>query len=267
MGYERFSMIVFALLVLFLPEAHEAPKKIASLIERHKPLQAMLRWARKRMGLIIGVIAGIILAITTGSARDLDGRLGDVLVRAYFFFFLVEAAVLITAAVVVLARYRFAKAPPVGLVPAVRSGLLVAALMVFSGIAPYLGLHTLNTFAMYSNVRTEGGSTNHLVVPAGLQMFSYQSDLVDIIETDIASLRGVVEMDMLLPYQQLRAEITREIKKGRQGIHVVFLRHGETISTTHAEDHPQLGDPLNAVAYKFLNFRAVEKSGRRACTY
>jgi hypothetical protein len=116
-------------------------------------------------------------------------------------------------------------------------------------------------------VRTEGGSTNHLVVPAGLQMFSYQSDLVDIIETDIASLRGVVEMDMLLPYQQLRAEITREIKKGRQGIHVVFLRHGETISTTHAEDHPQLGDPLNAVAYKFLNFRAVEKSGRRACTY
>jgi hypothetical protein len=269
MGYSRFSMISFALLILFLPELDAPMKKLGSLLERNTPLQAMLSWSQKRKWLIIGVIAvlGIILANTTGDARSLAGRLGDVLVRGSFFFFLAESAVLIAAAVGVLLRYRFAEAPPFGFVPAVRPGLLVAALMVFSGIAPYLGLHTLNTFAMYSNVRTEGGSSNHFVVPAGFQIFSYQRDLVDIVETNIASLQRVVKTDMLLPYQQLRVEIAKEIKKGRKGIQVVFLRHGETISTTHAEDHPQLGEPLNAVAYKFLNFRAIEKSGGRACTY
>jgi hypothetical protein len=269
MGYSRFSMISFALLVLFLPELDATAKKIALLLERNAELQAILSWLQKRRWLIIGLIvaAGIILANTTGDARSLAGRLGDVFVHGTFFFFLAESAVLIAAALAVFIRYRFAEAPSFGFVPAVRSGLLVAALMIFSGIAPYLGLHTLNTFAMYSNVRTEGGSSNHFVVPAGFQIFSYQRDLVDIVETNIASLQRVVKTDMLLPYQQLRVEITKEIKKGRKGIQVVFLRHGETISTTHAEGHPQLGEPLNAVSYKFLNFRAIEKSGGRACTY
>jgi hypothetical protein len=269
MGYARFSMISFALLVLFLPESSASIKKLAVLFERNAPAQAMLSWSRKYKWLIVGLIvsAGIVLANTAGDARSLAGRLGDVFVQGSLFFFLAQSAVLIAATVSVFIRYRFAKAPALGFVPAARPGLLVAALMVFSGIAPYLGLHTLNTFAMYSNVRTEGGSSNHFVVPAGLQIFSYQRDLVDIVETNIASLRGVVRRDMLLPYQQLRVEIAKEIKKGRKGIHVVFLRHGETISTTHAEDHPQLGEPLNAVAYKFLNFRAIEKSGGRVCTY
>jgi hypothetical protein len=269
MGYARFSMISFALLVLFLPEIDATTKKILTLLERNASLQAMLSWARKRRWFIIGVMAalGIILANTTGDARDLVRQLGSAFVRGSFFFFLAQSAVLIAAAVTVLIRYRFAKASPLGFVPAVRLGLLVTALMIFSGIAPYLGLHTLNTFAMYSNVRTEGGSSNHFVVPAGLQIFSYQRDLVDIVETNITSLQRVVTMDMLLPYQQLRVEITKEMKKGRQGIHVVFLRDGETISTTHAEDHPQLGEPVNAAAYKFGNFRAIEKSGGRACTY
>ena len=104
-------------------------------------------------------------------------------------------------------------------------------------------------------------------MPAGFQIFSYQRDLVDIVETNIASLQRVVKTDMLLPYQQLRVEIAKEIKKGRKGIQVVFLSDGEMISVTHAEDHPQLGEPVNMVAYKFLNFRAIEKSGGRACTY
>jgi hypothetical protein len=269
MGYSRFSMISFALLILFLPELDATTKKMALLLERNEPLRAMRSWAQKRKWLLIGVIAaaGIILANTTGDARALAGRLGDLFARGTFLFFLAQSAVLIAAAVSLLIRYRFAEAPPFGFVPAVRPGLLVAALMVFSGIAPYLGLHTLNTFAMYSNVRTEGGSTNHFVVPPGLQIFSYQRDLVDIVETNIASLQRVVRMDMLLPYQQLRVEITKEIKKGRKGIQVVFLRHGETISTSHAEEHPQLGESVNAVAYKFLNFRAIEKSGGRACSY
>jgi hypothetical protein len=229
----------------------------------------MLSWSRKYKWLIVGLIvsAGIVLANTAGDARSLAGRLGDVFVQGSFFFFLAQSAVLIAAAMSVLIRYRFAEAPPFGFVPAVRPGLLVAALMVFSGIAPYLGPHTLNTFAMYSNVRTEGGSSNHIVMPPGLQIFSYQRDLVDIVETNIASLQRVVKTDMLLPYQQLRVEIAKEIRKGRKGIQVVFLRQGVTISTTHAEDHPQMGEPLNAVSYKFLNFRAIEKSGGRACTY
>jgi hypothetical protein len=269
MGYGRFSMIVYALLVLFLPELQSTVQKATLLLERNAPLQTILSVLRERKWWLLAVFValGVILPNTTGAARSLVGQLGDVFVRMSFFFFLAQSAVLIVATLGVLRHHRFAKTASMEFLPAVRSGLLVTALMVLSGISPYLGLQTLNTFAMYSNVRTEGGSSNHFVVPAGLQVFSYQRDLVDITETNIASLREVVQKDMLLPYQQLRVEITKEMKKGRKGIRVVFIRDGETIGTGNVEGHPQLGKPLNAVSYKFLNFRAIEKSGGRACTY
>jgi hypothetical protein len=43
-------------------------------------------------------------------------------------------------------------------------------LLVFlNGLCPYVGAKTETAFAMYSNLRTEGGSTNHLLVPPGDQ--------------------------------------------------------------------------------------------------
>jgi hypothetical protein len=51
---------------------------------------------------------------------------------------------------------------------------LTLILVVFNGLNPYLGLKTEGTFSMFSNLRTELNSTNHLFIPISLQIFDYQ---------------------------------------------------------------------------------------------
>ena len=51
--------------------------------------------------------------------------------------------------------------------------------LFFHGFQNYLGLSTAGTFAMFSNLRTEGGSSNHLLLKNNpLEFFDYQKDLV-----------------------------------------------------------------------------------------
>ena len=52
--------------------------------------------------------------------------------------------------------------------------MLLPVLVVLNGSSPYLGLKTETSFAMFSNLRTIGGLSNHLLVGAGVQVFDYQ---------------------------------------------------------------------------------------------
>ena len=52
-------------------------------------------------------------------------------------------------------------------------------LLLFQGSQNYLGLSTAGTFSMFSNLRTEGGSSNHLILKNNpLEVFDFQRDLV-----------------------------------------------------------------------------------------
>jgi len=53
------------------------------------------------------------------------------------------------------------------------------ALLLFQGSQNYLGLSTAGTFSMFSNLRTEGGSSNHLILKNNpFEIFNFQKDLV-----------------------------------------------------------------------------------------
>tara|TARA_B100000686_G_scaffold301492_1_gene336833 strand:+ start:249 stop:1682 length:1434 start_codon:yes stop_codon:yes gene_type:complete len=53
------------------------------------------------------------------------------------------------------------------------------ALLLFQGSQNYLGLSTAGTFSMFSNLRTEGGSSNHLILKHNpIEIFDFQKDLV-----------------------------------------------------------------------------------------
>lgn len=61
---------------------------------------------------------------------------------------------------------------------------LVGVVLVLAFAAlPYVGLRTGGTFNMFSNVRTEMGVENHLLLP-DFSIFGYQDDVVEILETD-----------------------------------------------------------------------------------
>jgi hypothetical protein len=55
---------------------------------------------------------------------------------------------------------------------------VIPAIALANGATPYMGLKTVANYSMFSNLRTEGGATNHLIVPArGFALASYQDDL------------------------------------------------------------------------------------------
>jgi hypothetical protein len=56
-------------------------------------------------------------------------------------------------------------------------------LLLFQGSQNYLGLSTAGTFSMFSNLKTEGGSSNHILLKNNpIEVFSFQKDLVYINE-------------------------------------------------------------------------------------
>lgn len=57
------------------------------------------------------------------------------------------------------------------------------------GICPYLGIRNYPALAMFSNLRTEGNSPNHLVLPS-LNILNFQKDTVTIYSTNLRSLKN-----------------------------------------------------------------------------
>eukprot|EP00747_Dinoflagellata_sp_TGD_P102936 gnl/TRDRNA2_/TRDRNA2_168801_c0_seq1.p1 gnl/TRDRNA2_/TRDRNA2_168801_c0~~gnl/TRDRNA2_/TRDRNA2_168801_c0_seq1.p1 ORF type:complete len:478 (+),score=28.88 gnl/TRDRNA2_/TRDRNA2_168801_c0_seq1:121-1554(+) len=61
---------------------------------------------------------------------------------------------------------------------------LTIACGVLLGASPYLGLRTHATWSMFSNLRLEGSQSNHLIIPAWTQPFSFLRDVVVVLESD-----------------------------------------------------------------------------------
>lgn len=56
---------------------------------------------------------------------------------------------------------------------------------ILFAFSPYFGLRTTGTLTMFSNLRTEGPVSNHLLLRSNpLKLFKYQEDLVEVLEVD-----------------------------------------------------------------------------------
>ncbi|MGD9528170.1 HTTM domain-containing protein [Pseudonocardia sp.] len=62
--------------------------------------------------------------------------------------------------------------------------ILGIGLVAFTAAMPYVGLKTRAAFTMFSNVRTEPGHWNHLLIPESVRVFDWQDGEVHFISTD-----------------------------------------------------------------------------------
>jgi hypothetical protein len=71
--------------------------------------------------------------------------------------------------------------------------VLIVLTLALNAANPYLGLKTGWSLAMYSNLRTEPGQWNHLVVPEEARVFGWQDDLIAINDAhpDVARSLGL----------------------------------------------------------------------------
>jgi hypothetical protein len=136
----------------------------------------------------------------------------------------------------------------------------ILALFILNCMAPYLGFQTVRTMSMFSNVRTEGGRTNHLFIPSGLQVGDYQDDLVRLIDSSDIWLDSWADNERLLPYTELR----RRVWENRHvPVQVTYERAGriETLDTSKPGAERQVPS-LPFPVHKILAFREVDQDGR-----
>lgn len=248
-GHSSFSGFAWSMYVLFLPPVvlargvvlarrsvlEKGPEKVRSLfaaaIARPVVTVAVLSvvWVLGRY-----VAVGMLPGSLRGGAR----HWGALLICVTFM--------VATAAVLVRLRRHWIPAPGTPRASLrVTSVLMVLGigLVVFTAAMPYLGLKTRAAFTMFSNVRTEPGHWNHLLVPEAVRVFDWQNGEVHIISTDNPELdRKIAALDaqdtVLLGARRIVDEFPdAEVRYTLDGV--------ERVASPVSSD-PVLGQPLSA---------------------
>ena len=146
----------------------------------------------------------------------------------------------------------------------IKPGLLwlIPAILVINGMIPYFGFKTEMSFSMFSNLRTEGGVTNHLFIPTTVQLTNLQKDLVDITETnlDINYVQNqYIKYDRLITFFELRRLV---YQNNKIDFYIKYIRNGQ-LQEVRVQDgksnKPEMLEPYSWFVKKFIRFRPVDK--------
>ncbi|HEX4417760.1 MAG TPA: hypothetical protein VH165_07665 [Kofleriaceae bacterium] len=213
-----FSAMLYALYTLFVPDLL-APARV-----RQALAGATRRDRRLRGGLL--VIGALLIALACFIPRPTGDDPGEYLRYAGRWVFLGVALGYIAGWLALDkgraetrgVSWRAARQAPA---PA----WFLTGLLIFNGLCPYLGLKTGSAFAMYSNLHTEDGICNHLIMPCrAIRVAHFQDDLVEILDSSQPDLRDAAGRPWHWTYFELRralADIARHEPPGDS----FFLRY------------------------------------------
>lgn len=249
-----FSVMLFALYTLFLPGLF-APIRLSLALD------ASTRRGRVLRGCLL-VAAGLLFMLAVLTPRPGGEDPAEYLRYAGRWMFLGVAFCYI-AGWLSLERsraetqgffWKHARQAP-------RVAWVLTVLLVFNGLCPYLGLKTGSAFAMYSNLHTEDGICNHLIMPCrAIRIAHFQDDLVEIIDSSQADLRDASTHPWWWTYFELRrtlAELVRDEAPG--GTFFVRYRRGgvERVLRYPEQARDEAFTPPPWLERKLLHFRPV----------
>jgi hypothetical protein len=144
-------------------------------------------------------------------------------------------------------------------------------LLLLHGLTPYLGLRTAGNFSMFSNLRTEGATSNHFLLGANpLKIWSYQEDLVRVIAIDDKWARiGYGYMPLqgnLLPVVEFRKLIYKWTRAGRK-VPLTLEYRGRIHSTRDIVHDPAWRTDTRDWEMRLLDFRVIQPEGSNQCRW
>ena len=252
MGLFSFSSTMMALFTTFLPV------NIAGALKQGEPFRKVWRWGLVGFGSLLAVwVFRNVLPLELDFEELLRRNIWKVGFIGYYIYL----------AIGLVLFFRAQKKARNDIQEAVGSWRTHPALIVFpliliiNGFGPYIGLKTQTSFSMFSNLQTENGKTNHLIMPAGIQLTNWQYDFVEIIGSNDPDLALAHDRDLLVAYLELRRERT----SAGSDFWVTFRRNGtiETFDMRRPETHTAL-PTLGPVAKRYYFFRHFEKDALRA---
>ena len=254
-GFVHFGALAFAMLFTFLPAQY------MDLMTRDVRLALVNRTAPR-------VCVCFAIAALAGVVSGLNERL--------------PAAILFNLATLVMLwpvlRSLAAQAPrpawpgtPIGnrLTPAWFYALPVG--LVLHGLTGYVGLRTAGNFTMFSNLRTEGPESNHLLLSSNpLKLWDYQEDVVRFTAFDKRlsppSYEGRSLEGQQLPVVEFRKWIYGWTEAGAV-VPMSFAYRGEAYSTPNIVTDPVWRTPERSWAMRLMDFRIIQPEGPNRCRW
>ena len=228
-GFYNFSSMLILLFLLFAPEdfprsAHDAWRKAVGRARSLHP--------RSPVAVVVVALGMFVALVAVSASFDYDSQ------EMFLALWTAYAIAILLGTFRLSARSGRSDELSVPLKHAFRvSNPVMLALpfaMFLNGLTPYIGLKTELAFSMFSNLRTEGGRTNHLLVPVSFQLFNYQRDLVRIVSSDNPRLSAYAQTDRLLPFVKFRDIVATSPESS-----VVYERGRERRALRRGGDHAE----------------------------
>lgn len=150
---------------------------------------------------------------------------------------------------------------------------LVPLLLALFGMTSHLGLRTAGNFSMFSNLRTEGATSNHILLGTNpLKIWSYQEDAVRVIELDseAAATGSHLEPYLLegqkLPVVEFRKLVSRWAKRGME-VPIVFEYQGKVVTSENIAADPTWSPAKWDWEMILLDFRVIQPDGPNQCRW
>jgi len=237
--FYNFSSVLFASYALFLPDDYPEMVRKAIPPSTRRVATWILRAA---------VLAAVAFGLARGGAwpRDSDA------LRAVWAVYCAALLAWFAAA-----GWRSRSGGRVALIG--RNPLLAVlpCLMLLNAMSPYLGLKTETSFAMFSNLRTEGDLGNHLLLAGLPQLASYQQPLVEVLDSSDPGLERVSKSPMRFVFFEFRAYTSRHPNAS-----VVYRLGDQVHRVPRIADDPLLSSAPPTWQRKLLFFRLVDTTGR-----
>ena len=148
---------------------------------------------------------------------------------------------------------------------------LLPVLVVLHGLTGYLGLRTAGNFTMFSNLRTEGPRSNHLVLAGNpLKVWGYQEDVVHFTAFDDrlvpSSYQGQSLVGQELPAVEFRKWIYQWSAAGAV-VPMSFVYRGRAFTTDNIVTDPVWRTMQRDWAMRLMDFRLIQPEGPNRCRW
>jgi hypothetical protein len=253
-GFNDFSVLAFSLLFTFIPSSYY--QIMNSYVNLRFP---RLRIHRAHAYFAINLL-GAILAVGVFGAHILYLQW----VSGLSF---ILAALIFTWPILSMI-FSSSRRPVWGGVPVLNRHMpkfmfVFLVLLFLYGMTSYLGLRTAGNFTMFSNLRTEGTSSNHLLLGSNpIKVWGYQEDVVRFME--IRHARGLERNS--LPVVEFRKRINEWTQAGRT-VPVELEYRGETYSTEDIVKDPVWRTEKRNWEMMLLDFRVIQPEGPNQCRW
>lgn len=251
-----FTAYVIALVALFLPgDVGDQFVEEWERFRKRRPRLARL-WSVARRPIALASL-GLVMTLAVVGPQLLGTQSALVLSWGIFFGYGLVAATVIIAATAGIGPSRLRGGVQGPLARRVLQAMLLSLLLI-NAASPYLGGKTTSSFTMFSNLRTETGTTNHLFLPR-LPIASPQDDLVEIRSSSDDALQQLANKGILTTYHELRRHLS-----ANPDVSLSYVRGGIRHDLDRADEVTDLVQ-LPYVEAKLFHFRLVDAGQDPAC--